>query len=462
MNPNNRRPTAIPTEARLLPHNPEVERLVLGTLMTDRNALPEVNELLNPESFYDPFHQSIYRAICHIESQGNRADMLTVMNELRKGNDFNLDKFLPIAQSYTFDLYQHAAILHDKEKRRRFFEIGQYLTSNAFTETEDIADVFTQANEMLSGILQLAENNIHQLRDIIGNVYKIIDRNASSESIITGSPTGFKAFDRKSGGLQKSDLVIIAGETSQGKTSLALSIARQIAHAQGRIAIYSLEMTKEQLTARLMAMESGVPANEILFSRLQPFQYEMIDQTVSSLYDACILFDDRSTSNIDTIIASIRSMVIKHHIDGVVIDYLQILNVNMKGSNKEQQMGEVARRLKNLAKELNIWIAALSQLNRDHTNPVPNLNRLRDSGQIAEAADIVMFVYRPEMYGKNYPDPFHNYPTQRTAMVDIAKGRNIGVLKFICGFDKRTSHFMELDDMPAGMEDYYSPDENPF
>jgi len=127
------------------------------------------------------------------------------------------------------------------------------------------------------------------------------------------------------------------------------------------------------------------------------------------------------------------------------VDYLQILNVNQKAQNKEQAMGDVARRLKNLAKDLDIWVIALSQLNRDMQNPIPNLNRLRDSGQIAEAADIVMFVYRPEVYGKYFPEPFANQSTQGTAMIDIAKGRNIGLLKFICSFDAKTTHFRELD-----------------
>ena len=138
-------------------------------------------------------------------------------------------------------------------------------------------------------------------------------------------------------------------------------------------------------------------------------------------------------------------MKLKYDIAGAVVDYLQILSVNMKGSNTEQQMGEAARRLKNLAKELDIWIVALSQLNRDNINPVPTLARLRASGQIAEAADVVMLIYRPELYGKYYPDPFQNADTQGTAMIDIAKGRNIGLMKFLVRFDARTTHFMEMD-----------------
>lgn len=249
--------------------------------------------------------------------------------------------------------------------------------------------------------------------------------------------------------MQKSDLIIIAGETSQGKTSLAVSIMRNAACLGTKIAMYSMEMKKEQITARILSMESGVPANEIMYSRLSESQLQSVDKGIGKVSGKGIYFDDRSTSNIDTILSSIRYMKLKFGIDGAIVDYLQILNVNMKGANKEQQMGDVARRLKNLAKELDIWIIALSQLNRDNMNPVPSLARLRDSGQIAEAADVVMLVYRPEVKGKSYPGDFSSVDTRGTAMIDIAKGRNIGLLKFICGFNACTTCFYELESVPV-------------
>lgn len=248
--------------------------------------------------------------------------------------------------------------------------------------------------------------------------------------------------------LQKSDLIIIAGETSQGKTSLAVSMMRNAALSGAKIAMYSMEMKKEQIAARILSMESGIPANQIMYSRLTESQVQAVDRGVGNITGTGIYFDDRSTSNIDTIISSIRYMKLKFDIDGAVVDYLQILNVNMKGANKEQQMGDVARRLKNLAKELDIWIIALSQLNRDTMNPVPTLSRLRDSGQIAEASDVVILIYRPEVMKKSYPNDFSNVSTQGTAMIDIAKGRNIGLLRFICGFNAATTRFYNIDSVP--------------
>ena len=271
---------------------------------------------------------------------------------------------------------------------------------------------------------------------------------------LTGCPTGFGEFDRRSGGLQTSDLIIIAADTSSGKTSLAIKIAM---NANCPIAFYSLEMKKEQIAARMIAIESGVAANDILYSRLGESQITAIDKGVSKLCDKAVYFDDKSTSNIESILASIRSLKIKYGIKGAILDYLQILNVNMKGANKEQQMGDVSRRLKNIAKDLDIWIIALSQLSRDRDNPMPSLGRLRDSGQIAEAADTVMLIYRPEIYGKTYPEPFRNVSVTNTAMIDVAKGRNIGLMKFIVGFDKPTTNFYEMGEVPTS-----NVEEDPF
>lgn len=439
-------------ESNLPLKDTDCERLVLGTVIQERNAIHEVRELLSPDCFYTEFHRQIYQAVCAITDRGERADMLIVPSELKRmGVEFQIYEFVEIAGCHTYDLCQYAARLHDLAIRRRFHHIGMYLTRNSFCETEDIIDVTTAVNEMMTELFKSSRTTVSTLGESIVNVYSQIDANLCAGKELTGTPTGFKAFDKKSGGLQKSDLIIIAGDTSMGKTSLAVSVMRNAALAGGRCAMYSMEMKKEQIAARLMSVESGVPANEILYAKLNPLQIEWVDKGVAKLGGAGIYFDDRSTSSINMIIASIRYMKLKHGIDGAIVDYLQILNVNMKGANKEQQMGDVARRLKNLAKELDIWIIALSQLNRDSQNPRPSLSRLRDSGQIAEAADVVMLIYRPEVCGGRYPSPFAGASTTGTALIDVAKGRNFGLLRFICGFDKNTTHFYDLENVPVSM-----------
>ena len=438
-----------------LPQSRESEQLVLGTLMSEQNALSEVADLLTEDMFYFDLHRTIYRAITDIAARGDFPDMVTVGNELRKTQpDFPLYDFATVARQHTYHLRQHAGLVFDKWKRRQFFVVAAYLQNNTFSEERDLLDVIEEAKTMLDASFELDGGRVATTREAITGVYENINRNCSGEGELTGSPTGFADYDRRTGGLQTSDLIVIAADTSSGKTSLAIRLAMT---AGCPVAFYSMEMKKEQIAARMIAIESGVPANEIMYSRLDESRLSAIDKGVARIIDTPVYFDDRSTSNADSILASIRLMHTKYGIRGAVVDYLQILNVNMKGENKEQQMGAVARKLKNLAKELDIWIIALSQLNRDRDNPVPSLARLRDSGQIAEAADVVMLIYRPEIYDKSYPEPFRHVSTRGTAMIDVAKGRNVGLLKFIVGFDSRTTRFYEMTNVPPAETEENAP-----
>ena len=431
---------------RPLPNSEEAERIVLSAVMSEKNALAEVRELLTVEAFYNWKNQEIYKACLSVADRGDFPDIVSVMAELNKSKvDISPVELATITSGYNPFYMQEAAHIFDNYKRRQFFEIGCYLNHNCFSEENDIVDVMERAKEMLEGIICENKSEVFTMQDAIQGVYDNVNRNMSGGSGLTGYPTGFSDFDRKSGGLQASDLIIIAADSSQGKTSLAIKLAMT---AGCPIAFYSMEMKKEQIAARMIAIESGVPANEILYSRLDSGRLSQLDKGVAKIMDKPIYFDDKSTSGIENILASIRMMKVKYGIKGAIVDYLQILNVNMKGSNKEQQMGEVARKLKNIAKDLDIFVIALSQLSRDKDNPVPNGDRLRDSGQIKEAADTVMLIYRPEYYNKSYPEPFQNTDTKGTAMIDVVKGRNIGIMKFIVGFDAKTTNFYELNDLP--------------
>lgn len=448
-------------ETIILPHDNDLESIVLGTIISNKNGYNEVREILTDDCFYNSFHKEIFKLFKELELSGNGVDIILLSSEYHKRNNkIIVSELMDLSElSEYVRVYAHACRLLDLQMRRSLIMLGYTIQQKAQQGCEDIADIISLANESVSGLYRSSENTVFTIQDAIKGVYDIINKNSSNENRITGSPTGFETFDIKSGGLQGSDLVIIAAETSQGKTSFALSIANNVTQYGDKIAIYSLEMKKEQLAARLMSMNSNIPANNLLYSRLDQYQFEKLDKSISSIYNSAIYFDDRSTSNIDVIINSIRSMVLKYGIKGTIIDYLQILNVNMKDANEERQMGTVARRLKNLAKELDIWIIALSQLNRDHTNPVPNLNRLRSSGQIAEAADIVMFVYRPEVYGKAFPEPFQDKETAGYALIDVAKGRNIGLMKMLCRFDKEITHFeyVRKDEVPIGISSKSEP-----
>lgn len=440
----------IMTDAATMPHSEEAERLVLGTLLTEPQRLNEVRELLPEDVFYTDTHRDIYHAILSLSDKGERVDVVTVMGECPKlGLKVTPGEIALVAQCYTpVSIDEYVALLNEKHKRRKFFEIGALLQANAYSEVNDINDVLSDVKERLDGIFVTSQDSVFTLKQAIEGVNTIISRNISGDSVLTGDPTGFKELDKKSGGLQTSDLIIIAAESSQGKTSFAIKLALNCGCP---VAFYSMEMKKEQIAARMMSISSGISSSEILYSKLDDMKILQIDRGVGKIYDKPVYFDDRSTSNIETILASIRMMKIKYGIKGAVVDYLQILNVNMKGASKEQQMGDVARRLKNIAKELDIWVIALSQLNRNAENFKPTIARLRDSGQIAEAADMVILICRPEVYGedKRFPyEGFQGYETKGYAMIDVAKGRNVGMMRFLVGFHAPTTNFYDMGDAP--------------
>lgn len=430
------------------------EDVLVGSILADNNAFNNVRDILSDDCFFDNFNKAVYRAIIAVTEQGNVADIISVKAELEsKRVQFDLMKLVSLTDHYTINLRQYAIRLKDLATRRRLTQIAQRLLINSYTEENPIEQVTQQTTDDIAALFSSDVSEVMVLRDGIKKVNTIINQNLQDTHQLTGSPTGFEELDKKMGGLQCSDLTIIAAESSIGKTSLSLSIAINAAKYGEKIAIYSMEMKAEQLTARIMAMESGVSSSNILYARLDGGQLQQIEKGVGKIENLNIFFDDRSTSSIDTILSSIRYMVMKYKVKGAIIDYLQILNVNMKNVNKEQAMGDVARRLKNIAKELDIWVIALSQLSRDKENPVPTLARLRDSGQIAEAADNVILIYRPEFYGKlSYPSDFASASVQGTALIHLAKGRNVGTTKFICGFSAPTTLFYNLQNVPTKAE----------
>lgn len=428
------------------------ERMVLGTLLNHGAVFDQLAEILDDECFRDGRCLGVWQSMKAVRERGENIDIITVTAELAKtGSTVQPFDVMEISSSgavTTVDIEFYAYRLKELGMRRRLWRLGQKLIEAGVVETDDVAEIQQLATEELNGLFGKAKGVI-TLTDAILKLTDIINSNLNNKHL-TGSYTGFRKLDEK-GGLHGSDLIIIAGESSQGKTSFALSIVKNAAEKGEKSAIYSLEMTDVQLTARLVAMKSGVSSSDIMYNhQLNPMQIEMIDTAKGLLPGENIFFDDESTSNLETILLSIRTMKMKYDIKGAVVDYLQILNVNQKNSSytREQAMGDAARRLKNLAKELDIWIIALSQLNRNAQDPVPTMARLRDSGQIAEAADVVMLVYRPEIYHRTFPQPFEQLTEEEVkgkAMIDVAKGRNIGVFKFLVEFNASTTHFTDMD-----------------
>lgn len=441
-----------PYQNQPLVNDPKAEQYVIGSLLVDPTAYTLVSQYLDEDCFYDPMCRDIWKAVDNMGKQGMPIDVISVSAELskQKSNVTALDLMNISAQiASSAHVEYHAIRLQDLGRRRKLWVVGQQLSKVGLSEEILTADAHQEAIESIGGVFEKADG-VFTLNDAMNSLNEIMGKNATVGGVTTGTKTGMERFDEK-GGLQKSDLIIVAGETSQGKTSLALCMTRHAIENGAKVAFYSMEMTKEQLTARLLSAKTNIPANNILYSgSLAPSEIRMIDDARGKLPGENLFFDDKSTSNIDSILLSIRMLKMQKDIDGAVVDYLQILNVNSRSTSfsREQAMGDAARRFKNLAKELNIWIIALSQLSRDSNCPEPNLNRLRDSGQIGEAADVVILVYRAEYYNRAYPAPFDNkddYPTDGTAMIDVAKGRNIGTFKFFMGFNKNTTNFFKTN-----------------
>lgn len=415
---------------------PDSEELVLGSLLKS-DCWDEVS-FLTEDCFSTAVNREIFRGIRKIIDRGENPDIILIRYETEIPVSAIVD--LPM----TLDVYPHARVIHEAAQKNKLIS-----TLESLKPDDSVEEMIATINATIEKVLTNREEKIRTLKDATGDVIEIINDNI--KGVARGVKTGFTDFDRHTGGLHEGDLTIIAAASSQGKTSFALNMAKNVASHGAKVAFYSLEMNDVQLTSRIISSVSGLSSKEILYRSMSNEMIKEFDKGVGKIQDLEIYFDDRSTSSIETIIQSIRKMVFKFGISGVIIDYLQILSITNKTQTEEQFLGSVARRLKNLAKELNIWILALSQLNRKNAENAPSLADIRASGQIGEAADNVILIYRPELYSRSYPAPYASTSTEGTALIDIAKGRNVGITKFILGFKPEQTLFYNLDELPENV-----------
>ncbi|MGI6243902.1 MAG: replicative DNA helicase [Prevotella sp.] len=442
------------------------EKVVVGTLIKNGREWAENADLLSPDLFTDYRLQTVYRAAKAVIDQGKSPDYMAVAAELnkQKAQDISITDLLALGDFDALDaMRQQVMRLTELRQRREIWRIGQKMIQAGVDESEPIENVQASAMQELGDLFASASTDIQSISQVASSYTENIVIANREGRRLQGAPTGFAMIDQR-GGLQPSDLFVIAADSSQGKSSLALNMATNVAKSGYPCAYYSLEMTAGQLFARILATETGLPSNVLNTRPLTDEQLSRYQSACANVARLPLFFDERSTSSLDAILSSIRTMVFRNHIKVAVVDYLQILNVNMKNVNKEQQMADAARRCKNLAKELNICIVLLSQLNRDRDNPQPSMARLRDSGQIAEAADVVLLIYRPEVYGSryHYPDELSKVSTQGTAMLHICKGRNVGTFRFVVGFNASLTKFYELDTMPMVAATNDIDDNRPF
>lgn len=400
--------------AHVQPQAPEVEKAVLGALMIDRDAYYEVSELLRPESFYESHHQIIYEAIRQLSMNEKPIDVLTVTEQLsRNGNIQEIGGPAYIAElssrvATSANIEYHANIVAEKYLSRQLITYSGTIGKKAFDETCDPKDVIAEAESILFEIAQtdMKKDYVH-VSPLIKEASRIMMTASKNKGDVTGISTGFKELDRLTSGWQNSDLVIIAGRPAMGKTAFALSMAKNIAaDLKMPMAFFSLEMNGVQLVNRLISNTCQIEGMKILNGSLNDEEWERFDQRIPHLMDAPLYIDDTPGLSVFELRTKAMRLVREKNVKLIMVDYLQLMNANgMRFNNRQEEVSTISRSLKILAKELDISVIALSQLNRGleartgADGKRPMLSDLRESGAIEQDADMVVFVHRPEYFG---------------------------------------------------------------
>lgn len=397
----------------LQPQAIDIEKVVLGALMIDKDAFTVVSEIIKPETFYEARHQKIYEAVQSLNLQEKPVDIMTVTEELRHkgtledvgGPAYVVELSSQVASSAHIEY--HAHILAQKFLARQLIQFASMIETDAFDEMVDVDDLMQKAE---GALFEISQKNMLQdyvqIDTIVDQAHQLLLQASNREGGLTGVPSGFRKLDDITAGWQPSDLVIIAGRPAMGKTSFALSIAKNVAIDYRKpIAFFSLEMNNVQLVNRLISNVCSIPGNKILNGQLTPDEWERFDSNIRKMQGAPIYVDDTPGLSIFELRTKARRLVREHGIELLMIDYLQLMNANgMRFNSRQEEVSTISRSLKGLAKELNIPVLALSQLSRaveQRDGPEgkrPQLSDLRESGAIEQDADMVLFVHRPEYY----------------------------------------------------------------
>ena len=461
-NPSN---TSMPVNqdyGKIPPQALELEEAVLGAIMLEKDAIIEVIDILKPESFYKDEHQKIFKAVLDLFANDKAIDLLTVQEQLKRqnqleeiGGPFYITQLTNRVASAAHIEF-HARIVQQKFIQRELIRVSTEIQNRAFDDSVDVNDLLDFSEGELFNV---AQGNIKKeaapVNVLIKEAIIQIQEASKNENNLSGVPSGYTKLDRLTSGWQKADLIIIAARPSMGKTALVLSMTRNIAidHKKS-VAIFSLEMASLQLVNRLMASEAEIPSEKIRNGNLSETEWERLDYRIKRLEDAKIFIDDTPAISIFELRAKCRRLKRQHDVDIIIIDYLQLMSGTPETrGNREQEVSNISRALKSIAKELNVPVIALSQLNRSVEirtgSKRPQLSDLRESGAIEQDADMVIFIHRPEKYGILLDDEGNSL--KGLAEIIVAKHRNGALgdvhLRFVGEFTK----FVEMGD------DYFGP-----
>src|SRR5437867_4092677 len=437
-----------------IPHSVEAERSVLGAILIENTAINRAQEILREEDFYREPHRKIFKVMTDLSEKTTAIDPVTVKDELSRSGDLeavggpayiaSLVDGVPRSANVEY----YARIVKEKAILRSLIEAGGRIVSTAYEASQDADDILDQSERM---IFQIAQDRLREgfvpMRAIADQSLKAIERLAERRELITGLPTGYRLLDEYTSGLQSADLIVLAARPGMGKTSFALNIAQYAGvHGKRKVGIFSLEMTREQLFLRMLTGLARVDSHRLRTGRLTKDEWKQLTKAFGELAAAHAFIDDTAGISILEMRAKSRRLKLEHGLDLVVIDYMQLIRSRSRFENRQQEMAEISRSLKELAKELNVPVIAISQLSRAPEQRGekgrPQLSDLRESGAIEQDADVVLLLYREEMYK----------PTEENRGIAkgiIAKQRNGPTAEFDMVFSREYTRFEELERQPG-------------
>jgi replicative DNA helicase len=443
---------------KMPPQALDLEEAVLGAIMLEKDAVIGVLDIVKPDSFYKDAHQKIFRAIVDLSTNERPIDILTVTEQLKKekqleevGGPYYIAQLTNRVASAA-NIEFHARIVQQKYIQRELIRITSDIQTRAFDESIDVNDLLDYSEGQLFEIAQgNIKKDIIKINLLLSDAIKQIEEAGKREDSLSGVPSGFTKLDRITSGWQKSDLIIVAARPSMGKTAFVLSMARNMAVDHKRsVAIFSLEMSSLQLVNRLISCESEIQADRIRSGKLSHDEWSQLESKIKPLENAPIFIDDTPAISIFELRAKCRRLSKQHNVEVIIIDYLQLMTgpPDIKG-NREQEVSIISRSLKSLAKELNVPVIALSQLNRSVEmrtgNKRPQLSDLRESGAIEQDADLVCFIHRPEKYGILEDEEGNS--TVGMAEIIVAKHRNGAIDDIKLRFRNVIAKFVDYDEL---------------
>ena len=451
---------------RLQPQELEFEKSVLGALLLEKDAYSLISDILTPESFYDPRNQRVYSSISKLHVAQHPVDILTVVEQLRTDGTFDEVGGVAYLSSLTQNIVSsshieyHARVIAQKSTARELISYSANVQDKAFDPTQDIDELMQEAEGSLFKLSQKKlKKDYQQIDSVITEAYEMLHKAAERTDGMSGIASGFHALDRMTSGWQNSDLVILAARPAMGKTAFALSMAKNIAVDQNiPVALFSLEMSNVQLINRVIVNTCEIKGEKIKSGQLEDYEWAQLDNKIKDLIGKPMFVDDTPSLSVFELRTKARRLVKEHGVKLIMIDYLQLMNASgMSFGSRQEEVSTISRSLKGLAKELNIPILALSQLNRGVENRPggentldskrPQLSDLRESGAIEQDADMVIFIHRPEYYHL-YKDENGN-DLRGKAVIIIAKHRNGAVGDVLLTFKGQYARFENPDEETA-------------